>query len=50
MADTYNSQGKFPYTVLLNADGKVLKAWDGLPKEKPADFAQEVRTAIDTHP
>jgi thioredoxin-related protein len=50
MADKYNSQGKFPYTLLLNVDGKVLKTWDGLPKEKPADFALEVRTAIDTHP
>jgi hypothetical protein len=48
MADKYNSQGKFPYTLLLNADGKVLKTWEGLPKEKPAGFAAEVRSAIDT--
>jgi hypothetical protein len=48
MADKYNSQGKFPYTLLLNADGKVLKTWEGLPNEKPADFAAEVRSAIDT--
>jgi thioredoxin-related protein len=50
MADRYNSQGKFPYTLLLNADGKVVKTWEGLPNEKPADFALEVRTLIDTHP
>ena len=50
MADKYNSQGKFPYTLLLNADGKVVKTWEGLPNEKPADFALEVRTLIDTHP
>ncbi|MBS1973661.1 MAG: thioredoxin family protein, partial [Bacteroidetes bacterium] len=25
MADKYNPQGKFPLTLLLNADGKVLK-------------------------
>jgi hypothetical protein len=48
MADRYNSQGKFPFTLLLNADGKVLKTWDGLPKESPADFAAEVWEAIDT--
>jgi hypothetical protein len=46
MADKYNSKGKFPYTLLLNADGKVLKTWEGLPNEKPADFAAEIRSAI----
>lgn len=46
MADKYNAQGKFPYTLLLNADGKVLKTWEGLPNEKPAEFAAEVRLAI----
>ena len=48
MADKYNPQGKFPYTLLLNADGKVLKTWEGFPNEKPADFAAEVRLAIGT--
>ncbi len=38
MADQYNSQGKFPYTVLLNANGKILKDWDGFPNEKPEAF------------
>ena len=47
MADKYNAQGKFPYTLLLTAGGKVIKTWEGLPKEKPADFAAEVRSAID---
>jgi thioredoxin-related protein len=46
MADKYNSQGKFPYTLLLDADGKVLKTWEGFPNEKPADFVLEVRNAI----
>ena len=50
MADKYNSQGKFPYTLLLKADGKVVKTWEGLPNGKPTDFALEVRTLIDTHP
>lgn len=47
MADKYNSQGKFPYTLLLNADGKVLKAWEGLPKESAEEFTADVRAAID---
>jgi thioredoxin-related protein len=50
MADKYNSQGKFPYTLLLDADGKVLKAWEGFHDERPADFVTEVRSAIDMHP
>jgi thiol-disulfide isomerase/thioredoxin len=49
MADKYNSQGKFPYTLLLDANGKVIKTWEGLPNEKPADFVLEVRNAIYTN-
>jgi hypothetical protein len=48
MADKYNSQGKFPYTLLLDANGKVIKTWEGLPNVKPADFVLEVRNAIYT--
>lgn len=43
LADTYNASGKFPFTVLLNADGKVIKAWDGLPDEDAQAFANEVK-------
>jgi len=46
MADKYNSQGKFPYTLLLDANGKVLKEWDGLPNETPDAFTIEVRNGI----
>jgi thioredoxin-related protein len=46
MADQYNSQGKFPYTLLLDANGKVLKDWDGFPNESPEAFATEVRNGI----
>lgn len=49
LADKYNSTGKFPYTVLLDADGKVLKSWDGLPKESAEEFALEVKQLCDTH-
>ncbi len=49
MADQYNTQGKFPYTVLLNADGKVLKSWEGLPSEKPDAFVMEIKTVINAN-
>ena len=29
LAEKYNNEGKFPLTILVNADGKVLKSWDG---------------------
>ena len=46
IADQYNSQGKFPYTILLDANGKVLKDWDGFPNETPEAFTTEVRNSI----
>lgn len=42
LADKYNPEGKFPYTLLLDADGKVLKAWDGYPDEGVQQFSDEV--------
>ncbi len=29
MAERYNPNGKFPLTVLINSQGKVLKEWEG---------------------
>ncbi|WP_199141372.1 thioredoxin family protein [Pedobacter sp. ASV12] len=49
LADSYNASGKFPYTVLLNADGKVIKAWDGLPDENAQAFANEVKQLCDAN-
>lgn len=47
MADQYNSQGQFPLTLLLNAEGRILRKWEGNPAVKPADFSAEVRAVID---
>ena len=49
LADKYNPNGSFPYTVLINADGKVLKAWDGFPNENAAQFAMEVKDIFDAN-
>lgn len=46
LADKYNAAGNFPYTVLLNAEGKPVKEWIGLPKENTADFIFDINTAI----
>ena len=42
LADQYNPRGIFPYTVLLNAEGKVLKSWEGFPKETASAFQDEI--------
>ena len=48
MADQYNPKGDFPLTLLLNADGKVLKEWNGFPDIKAEAFAAQVSALIDT--
>lgn len=48
LADKYNPLGKFPFTVLLNANGDILKSWDGLPDETPAAFVKEIKKVYDS--
>ena len=43
LADKYDPEGKFPLTLLLNAQGKVLKTWDGLPGENAEQFTSLVK-------
>lgn len=43
LADQYNSQGKFPYTLLVDDQGKVLKSWDGFPNETPDQFIADIK-------
>lgn len=45
-ADRYNPHGKFPYTLLLDANGKVLRVWDGFPNMTPEVFTVDVRNGI----
>ena len=44
LADQYNPKGLFPYTLLLNSEGKILKAWEGLPSENALAFSNEIRS------
>lgn len=45
LADKHNRDGKFPYTILVTADGKVLKEWDGLPDISAEGFVDEIKQA-----
>lgn len=40
MAERYNPNGKFPLTVLLNAQGKVLHEWEGYQPSKEKFIAE----------
>jgi thioredoxin-related protein len=42
LAERYNKDGKFPFTLLVNSEGKILKTWDGLPKENAVQFVQQL--------
>lgn len=46
LADKYNADGKFPFTLLVNEHGKVLKTWDGFPQESPENFIAEINSSI----
>ncbi|NEU70058.1 thioredoxin family protein [Spirosoma agri] len=45
LAEKYNQQGKFPFTVLLDANGRVLKSWDGYPQSLTvASMVEDIKT------
>ena len=46
LAERYNSSGSFPLTLLLSADGKVIKTWDGFPKESTEVFTAEIKSYV----
>lgn len=48
MAEKYDPEGKFPYTVLLNAQGKIIKAWDGFSNKTADEFINETRVICET--
>lgn len=47
LADKYDPEGKFPFTILLTPDGKVLKKWDGLPDASAGEFIEEIKQTRD---
>ena len=43
LADLYNPGGIFPLTVLLDENGKKLKAWEGYPDLTVTAFIQQIK-------
>jgi thioredoxin-related protein len=44
LADQYNPDGKFPFTLLVDEHGKVLRTWDGFPNETPDQFVSDINS------
>lgn len=49
LADKYNPEGRFPFTVLLDSSGKILRAWDGYPAEGREEFVRKLKTLADDY-
>ena len=48
LADKYNPEGKFPYTLLVDEHGKILRTWDGYPNEAPENFVDQINAFYGT--
>ena len=46
LADQYNRYGSFPLTLLLDAHGKLIKQWEGFPKETVEHFINEIDASV----
>lgn len=49
LAEQYNKKGDFPLTLLLNAEGKVLKSWSGKPSSTPEQWTAEIKTICEAN-
>jgi len=48
LAEIYNKEGNFPLTLLLDANGKVLKTWLGKPETTPEQWTAEIKAICDS--
>lgn len=48
LAEKYNPSGKFPYTVLLDVNGNIVKTWDGYIFSSQDKFVSELTSKVAT--
>ncbi|SFA92753.1 Thioredoxin-like [Flavobacterium swingsii] len=48
LAEIYNKGGSFPFTLLLDSNGKVLKTWHEKPEVSPEQWTAEIKTICDS--
>jgi thioredoxin-related protein len=46
LAEKYNPLGKFPYTLLLDANGKIIYKWDGYVFGSQDKFMASLKSAL----
>lgn len=49
LAEKYNEKGFFPLTILMDANGKVIKEWQGKPTASVDDWVKEVEGICAKH-
>ncbi|WP_116789290.1 thioredoxin family protein [Flavobacterium psychrotrophum] len=49
LAEKYNKEGQFPFTLLLDSDGKVVKAWTGKPEVSVEKWTEEIQAICKAH-
>lgn len=47
LAEKYNKEGNFPLTLLLDADGKIIKSWRGKPDGTVTQWTAEIKAICD---
>ena len=43
LAEQYDKEGAFPFTLLMDADGKILKQWKGYPGVSAEAFISQIK-------
>lgn len=49
LAEQYNKKGIFPLTLLLDANGKILKTYEGKPEMPVEKWTAEIKSICDAH-
>jgi thioredoxin-related protein len=49
LAQKYNPQGKFPFTLLMTPGGKIIEHWDGLPDVSEKQFVDELKLQVNAN-
>lgn len=49
LAEKYNPEGKFPFTLLVDDEGKIIKSWEGYPDQSPEEFTQTIKQFCDAN-
>ena len=49
LADQYNPKGKFPFTLVLNGKGEVIKTYDGVPDLSVFEFINQLKKLSDDY-